>query len=346
MRVAAHQQSVAAAFADRVAAHPERSALVFEERRLSYGELQAAIVRTAGGLRELGIGRGSTVAVMLPNGPEFVACGLALAWLGATMVPLNVKLKGDILAYQLGHAQPDAAIVGAELLEVFELARPANADPRQVVVGARGAPPAGWLGLSEVVVGAPDVPPARVGADELALVMYTSGTTGRPKGVMIGRQAQLRHGLNYTGLLGIRPGETAYVYLPLFHVTAMGSTLGSLLGGGTVALEAGFRPFGFWERCRPERAAPAPAAGGRRRQPGPTGGGRGDPGAAVAGLRAAIRAGDRGDVRTDRDGGAVADAAGRGRVGAWESGIGGGGFAATLVAAGACGEGWDGGEGA
>jgi crotonobetaine/carnitine-CoA ligase len=93
-------------------------------------------------------------------------------------------------------------------------------------------------------------PAAAQPPDALAMIMYTSGTTGRPKGVMIGRQAQLKHGLNYTGLLGIRERETAYVYLPLFHVTAMGSTLGSLLGGAHVALDDGFSPFGFWDRCR------------------------------------------------------------------------------------------------
>jgi crotonobetaine/carnitine-CoA ligase len=80
--------------------------------------------------------------------------------------------------------------------------------------------------------------------------MYTSGTTGRPKGVLIGRHAQLQHGLNYTGLLGIREEETAYAYLPLFHVTAMGTTLGSLLGGANVAVDSGFNPFTFWNRTR------------------------------------------------------------------------------------------------
>jgi crotonobetaine/carnitine-CoA ligase len=93
-------------------------------------------------------------------------------------------------------------------------------------------------------------PEIELSDDALAVIMYTSGTTGRPKGVQISRRAQLRHGLNYTELLGIRPAETAYVYLPLFHVTAMGSTLGSLLGGATVALDDGFNPFDFWQRTR------------------------------------------------------------------------------------------------
>ena len=236
---------------ERAEAHPEWPALTFGERRISYGELLAEVGRAAGGLRKLGVGPRSKVALMLPNGPEFVALWLGLAWVGATLVPINTRLKGELLRYQLGHVEPDLAVVGAGQLEAFAAARPECGPGRLVLAGAEGAGPPGCIALEEALAGGGGVPPvARQAADALALVIYTSGTTGRPKGVMIGRQAQLRHGLNYTELLGIGESETAYVYLPLFHVTAMGSTLGSLLAGAHVALDDGFSPFGFWDRCR------------------------------------------------------------------------------------------------
>ena len=165
-------------------------------------------------------------------------------------MPLNVKLRGELLGYQLQHAEPELALIGANQLEAFLGAeRPPNGRP--VLVGPESAPP-GWLALGELRAAAPSgaLPVVDQPAESLALIMYTSGTTGRPKGVMIPRQAQLHHGLNYRELLGIEPGETCYTYLPLYHVTAMGSTLGSLLAGASVALEAGFNPFGFWERTR------------------------------------------------------------------------------------------------
>lgn len=249
------EEGIASALARRVQAHPERLALSSGEQRYSYGALQRLVNRAANALFGLGIGPGSKVALMLPNGPEFVACWLALARLGATMVPLNVRLKGDLLVYQLNHAGAGSALVGVGQLDAFQAALRAAAPPRKVLVGATEPPP-GWLSLADLLAAAPESEPAvapPVG-DDLALIMYTSGTTGRPKGVEVGRQAQLRHGRNYTDLLGIQPEETAYVYLPLFHVTAMGSTLGSLLGGAAVALDDGFSPFGFWERTRRNRA--------------------------------------------------------------------------------------------
>ena len=239
-------------YSSLVEAHPDRLALRFGEQRLSYAELQALLHRAANGLRELGVGPGSKVALMLWNSPEFIACWLGLAHLGATLVPINTKLKGDLLRYQLAHAEVEAAVVGAGQLASFEAVLPAGSSHRLVLAGGMAEPPPGWLTLQSLLEAAsnrarPD--PVRP-VDDLAMIIYTSGTTGRPKGVQISRRAQLRHGLNYTELLGIRPAETAYVYLPLFHVTAMGSTLGSLLGGASVALDDGFNPFDFWQRTR------------------------------------------------------------------------------------------------
>ena len=260
----------------RVEAHPDRPALTFGGQRVTYAELLSEIHRAINALCELGIGPASKVALMLPNGPEFVACWLGLAWLGATLVPINTKLKGDLLRYQLGHADLDAAVIGAGQFEEFEVARPERGSERLVLAGPDEDAPPGWLTLNGLLRTAPTTPPPAVAqsGDALALGMYTSGTTGRPKGIMIGRQAQLKHGLNYTGLLGIGERETAYVYLPLFHVTAMGSTLGSLLGGAHVALDDGFSAFGFWDRCRRHDAVVFTFVGSvltmlHRRPPGP-----------------------------------------------------------------------------
>jgi carnitine-CoA ligase len=243
---------VIAAFDRCVQAHPDRLALRSGDEAFTYGELQALVYRAANGLHELGVRESSKVALMLPNGPEFVACWFGAGCLGATLVPLNTRLKGDLLAYQLTQAEVDVAVVGVNQQAAFESANP-DACKLLIQSGPKAVEPgAGWLRLEDVLNSAPSEAPRGIGprSDGLAMIMYTSGTTGRAKGVQIGRQAQLRHGFNYSELLGIRAGETAYVYLPLFHVTAMGSTLGSLLTGANVALDHGFSPFVFWERTR------------------------------------------------------------------------------------------------
>src|SRR5437764_6398493 len=131
-RSSAHS-SLITHYSSLVEAHPDRLALRFGEQRLSYAELQALIHRAANGLRELGVGPGSKVALMLPNSPEFVACWLALARLGATLVQINTKLKGDLLRYQLAHAEVQAAVVGAGQFASFEAALPAEGPHRLVL---------------------------------------------------------------------------------------------------------------------------------------------------------------------------------------------------------------------
>src|SRR5438105_10867484 len=128
------EDSVRARLQVRIEAHPDRVALRFANVTWSYAELGSQVNRAANGLCQLGVGPGSNVALMLPNGPEFVACWLALAYLGAALVPLNTRLIGDVLSYQLSHAEPDLAIVGARQLAAFEAAHPPGKPGLHVLV--------------------------------------------------------------------------------------------------------------------------------------------------------------------------------------------------------------------
>jgi len=98
--------------------------------------------------------------------------------------------------------------------------------------------------------------------EQPALVIYTSGTTGRPKGVVLSRAAQLAHGWYYgKDFVRLGPGETSYTCLPLFHVTSMGFSLGSWLGGAAVAIDPTFNPFRFWREVRRHHARVFPFLG-------------------------------------------------------------------------------------
>lgn len=124
-------------------------------------------------------------------------------------------------------------------------------------VGVRAGVDGGEVSLAALLAAAPDTdpPPVGVGPADLALIIYTSGTTGPSKGVMLSRAAQLWHGLNYLrDFIRLGPGETGYTPLPLFHVSAQGFTLGCLLGGAAVAVDARFQPFRFWEAVRRHHA--------------------------------------------------------------------------------------------
>ena len=241
----------------RLEQHPDRPALRFGDLLYTYAELGAGIERSARALAEAGVSQATHVGLMMANCPEFICVWLAAARLGACLVPLNTRLKGEILAYQIEHAAVDVLVADSIHKAVVE-----QVSPRVPLLDPPPRVGEGWgRGLINLTPNPfprrerkPSAPPTvaeGLGAESgPALIIYTSGTTGRPKGVAIGRQAQLKHGMHYRELLGLEDEETAYVYLPLYHVTAMGSTLGTLLSGGSVALENGFNPFGFWARTR------------------------------------------------------------------------------------------------
>src|SRR5438105_3647592 len=128
------EETLRARLMARIEAHPDRVALRFADETWSYAQLDSRVNRAANSLSQLGVGTDSNVALMLPNGPEFVACWLALAYLGAALVPLNTRLIGDVLSYQLSHAEPDLAIVGARQLAAFEAAHPPGKPGLHVLV--------------------------------------------------------------------------------------------------------------------------------------------------------------------------------------------------------------------
>lgn len=158
--------------------HGSRRALVADGREWTYAELARAARSVAGDLQDLGVGPGDPVAILLRNGAEYVVADLAIALLGAAKVPLNLMLSNDEQAFILADSGTRVCIAEPDRLVAVERARALGAAPQAVLNDGEG--PGTWAAAMthpplEVE---PDVP-----ADALALIMYTGGTTGRPKGV-------------------------------------------------------------------------------------------------------------------------------------------------------------------
>lgn len=245
-----------------------RPFLTFGDRTFTYGEIDAQSNRVAGVLLELGLQPLDRVGIFLPNGPEFIFGWIATIKLNLTLVPLNTQLKGPALEYIVRHAEPRLILTNAALRPELEPIAARLAKPcRLLVIDQPEETTASSLEIfsfdalvAQASAAAP--PPLSYREDDPAMIIYTSGTTGHPKGVVIGRRAQTNHPLYYhKEMLQTAPGETAYNYLPLFHVTAQGTTMGSLLGGGQVALDTHFNVFGFWERLQRHQAVVFPYLG-------------------------------------------------------------------------------------
>jgi crotonobetaine/carnitine-CoA ligase len=230
--------------------------LFFEDQRITLGKLDDAVNRAAAGFLRLGLGRRDGIAIFLANRPQWLYAFFAAQRIGAYVVPINVSLLGEGLAYILDHSEAKFAVVGWELVEPFSAVRHSVAALRRVIVDTTGAPrefkiPAGSVPLSDLL----DMPAGEVGSppdpDAVSTIMYTSGTTGLPKGVVMRYRAMNLDDFTPFARLAYRPGDILYTCLPLFHGNALFLTVFRALGAGLrMALGHRFSASRFWDEIR------------------------------------------------------------------------------------------------
>ena len=229
----------------------DRVALRFQDRELSYAELDRETDRVAAGLAALGIQRGDPVAALLFNTPEFLTLWFGTAKLGAVLVPLNTGLKGDILRYELADSAPKGLVIDARLWEVFEPLRSSLAIGWTAIVDPRQQ----YDALPTGVRAWPEVPSDRAAPEarapapwEPASILYTSGTTGPPKGAIIPHEKYLTTPREIGLRSRLDDGAVLFTGLPLFHCNAQEmTTLNALLHDLTAAYEERFHASTYWE---------------------------------------------------------------------------------------------------
>ena len=204
---------------------PGKTALVAEGRSLTWADLDAAVDRLATGLIEQGLTAGDRVGVLLPNGMNFVTAYFAILRAGLVAMPLNISYTVPEIAHQVEDAAARLVITEAGLAE--------RAGPAPVLVV--GSPD--WETASTAVAWA-GAAGARDG--DLAVLLYTSGTTGRPKGAMLTHAALLA---NLDQLARIRPpvvanDDVVLLVLPLFHVYGLNAGLGMMVHAGATGVLA------------------------------------------------------------------------------------------------------------
>jgi long-chain acyl-CoA synthetase len=175
------------AFLNTVEKHGDEPALrTKDDTWATWNELRDRVARIAGGLASLGVSKGDTVAMLLNNRPEFVACDLAAVSLGAVPFSIYQTASPDQIAYQLGDAGAAVAITESSLLDRLEKAKEEGAEIEHIVVVD---PDGGTQSLDELMDADPDFDPyssaSEIEPDDLLTLIYTSGTTGPPKGVQL-----------------------------------------------------------------------------------------------------------------------------------------------------------------
>jgi len=230
--------------------------LLFDEERLSYAELDRRANRIANGLARLGLGPKSGIAVMMANSPTCLAVFFATQKLGAYAVPVNTALRGEGLAYILDHSEAHALVIGAELLEAFVPVQAGLRRMRHLIVDSTDAKagqalPPEAVSIERLTAASAARPAASVEHDSPAVLLYTSGTTGLPKAVVVRHGRFDFSGLSMLSQLSYRPGDILYTCLPLFHANALFLTVMQGLNSGyPVALGRKFSASRFWDEVR------------------------------------------------------------------------------------------------
>lgn len=211
---------------------PQATALRFTGRTLTWTDLQRRVAALAGALSRRGVGFGDRVMVLMLNRTEFVESTLAINMLGAIAVPLNFRLTPAEIAFLVDDCEARVMITEAVLAPVATGVRDVQPSVGAIVV-AGGATDDHLLGYEDLIDEPGD--PAQlvdIPNDAPALIMYTSGTTGRPKGAVLTHTnltGQTMTGL-YTNGADIN-NDVGFVGVPLFHIAGVGNLLGDLLLG-------------------------------------------------------------------------------------------------------------------
>ncbi len=226
--------------ARRAAISPDRPAITFGDDTLTYGQFAERVDRLASALRAGGVGVGDRVGYLGPNHPDFLTTLIACARAGAVFVPLNFRLTGAELSYIIGDAGIGTLVVDASLTGEVDSVRDELSVTRWIAV----TPADGWESLEDVITASePISEPTFAGPDDNAVIMYTSGTTGRPKGAMLTHGNLFWNNVNALLCLDVASSDRTLVCAPLFHIGGLNvTTLVTLQKGGQIVLMPAFDP--------------------------------------------------------------------------------------------------------
>lgn len=227
---------------------PDTDFLVADSRHITYAEAYAQACRYAQGLRERGIKPGDRVCLFMGSCPEFVLVSLALNLVGAHWIPVNTDYRGDWLAGTLRDSDPVMIITDATYApRLAELS--ALPDCTLCVFGEATLP--GAFSLDALEADADNFEHAAIDYGDTASIMWTSGTTGKSKGVMQSHNAWVRSALSAAELGKMGDGDVAYNCLPLYNSAAWVTGIyPALVTGTTCAMDPAFSPRTFWDRTR------------------------------------------------------------------------------------------------
>jgi O-succinylbenzoate-CoA ligase len=246
--------------AKRAFLHPDKEAFVdvHQNKRLTYSQFNDNTNRTAHALASVGVRKGDRVGILLMNSAEFMELFFAIAKIGAVCVPLNIRLVPDELTYIINDSGAQTLVYGHEftktVAEIRAKGENATAVANWIHAGAGPETDEFARNFEELKARAIDTEPARAGfEDDPLFIMYTSGTTGLPKGAVQTHNSVLWAALTMAVTWEMRQSDRFLIALPLFHVGAlMPAVMSVYCGIATITVKA-FDPSLYWKIIESER---------------------------------------------------------------------------------------------
>ncbi|MFJ7668197.1 fatty acid--CoA ligase family protein [Lysinibacillus sp. NPDC097195] len=252
----------------QAAEQPEKIAYHFMGKDTTYGEFEQTVGRFAQGLQDLGVQKGDHVAFLLGNTPHYLIALYATMRLGATAIPVNPIYTPDEISYILRNGDVKAVIALDALLPLVELGVQAFPEVATFVVCETTADVAEKIAalsqeakakthlFSQVIARATgSLEPANVAQNDTAIILYTSGTTGTPKGAMLTHENVYSNARDVSTYLGYRADDRIIATLPVFHVFALTVVVNApLISGATVLLAPRFSPSEIFALAKEQQA--------------------------------------------------------------------------------------------
>jgi crotonobetaine/carnitine-CoA ligase len=241
--------SIGEALQEAVSRTPEKAFFVFNEQQVTYADVLDTVHRVARGLLALGVKKGDKVAILLPNRLEFPCAWLAANTIGAVMVPVNARFVDEEIRYVLEHSEASVLVASDNQLETVRRLK-ADLPHLHTIISVEedGAP--GSVPFSALLDNPPELPTVNIDADDDAVILYTSGTTGSPKGCLATHEYFLNLGDIQGQLFQLTSQDRVFTAQPFYYMDPQWNTIMVMLYSATLVVAERFSTSQFWDQVR------------------------------------------------------------------------------------------------
>ncbi len=235
--------------------HPGDTYFWFEGEQYTYSKVLAQSRMVAQGFAGQGVKKGSHVAMLMENCPEFIYTWFGLALLGAVEAPFNPFHKGSLLEYLINYSDAEILVISSSFIDEIRSVEDRICNVKKIIIDGQfnGKPfkKIETITFTALLQGDGKPRTGEVKYNDIMALMFTSGTTGPSKGVLITHNQAFFVASQYVNVTGVKRSDTGYCYIPLFHeAPQFGLVLGSMLYGGNFLLTRSFSAADFWQDIR------------------------------------------------------------------------------------------------